>query len=137
MMFAPVLLAVSVLAQQPAYEPPMLPVVTLESLVADYGRYENQEIVIAAVVVTGLETSLIYLPIPSPPGQAHAMWVTLPRNISKKNGRLDRDFLKQAKERGQVTAILRGRFHGSDRRQFGHQNCCEFLFEITQVLSVG
>jgi hypothetical protein len=68
----------------------MLPVVTLESLVADYGRYENQEIVIAAVVVTGLETSLIYLPIPSPPGQAHAMWVTLPRNISKKGSRVNR-----------------------------------------------
>jgi len=137
MTFAPVLLAASVLAQQPAYESPMLPVVTLESLVANYHGYENQEIVIAAVVIMGLENSLIYLPIPAPPGQGHAMWVTLPRNISKKGSRLYRDFLEKAKERGQVTAILRGRFHGSDRRQFGHQNCCEFLFEITEVLSVG
>ena len=46
MTFASVLLVVSVLAQQPAYKPPTLPVVTLESLVADHRRYENQEIVI-------------------------------------------------------------------------------------------
>ncbi len=137
MTFAPVLFAVSLLAQQPAYKPPMLPVVTLESLVADYRRYENQEIVIAAVVITGPEGSMIFLPIPSPPGEAHAMFVIMPFNVAKRAGRLERQYLAQQKKGGSITAILRGRFHGADTRRFGHQNCCEFLFEITEVLTVG
>ncbi len=137
MTFAPALLAVSLLAQQPAYKPPMLPVVTLESLVGNYRRYDRQEIVIAAVVITGLENSLIYLPTPAAPGHAHAMWVTMPPKVSKGGGRLASDFVEKAKKGDQINAILRGRFHGSDKRQFGHQNCCEFLFEITEVLSVG
>jgi hypothetical protein len=47
--------------------PPTLTIVTLESLVANYPQYDNHEIVVAGIVITGLEGWMMYLPIPSLP----------------------------------------------------------------------
>jgi hypothetical protein len=137
LLFAPAILTISLLAQGPSSELPRLAIVTLEALVADYRPYDNREIVIAGVVIAGPEGSMIFLPIPSPPGQAHAMFVEMPLEVARKGGRLEREFLAREKKGGSITAILRGRFHGADRRRFGHQGCCEFLFQITNVLAVG
>jgi hypothetical protein len=67
MVFAPAVLAVSLLAQPQAPMPPTLTIVTLESLVANYPQYDNHEIVVAGIVITGLEGWMMYLPIPSLP----------------------------------------------------------------------
>jgi hypothetical protein len=138
MPFAPAaLLTISLLAQVAYSELPRLTVVTLETLVAEYRAYDNREIVIAGTVITGLEGSVMILPIPSPPGQTHAMFIEMPLSVARGGGRLEREYLAQEKKGGSITAILRGRFHGAATRTFGHQNCCEFLFEITKVLAVG
>jgi hypothetical protein len=137
MLFAHALLTVSLFTQIPYSDLPRLTVVTLETLVADYRPYDNREIVIAGIVTAGPEGSMMYLPVPSPPGQAHAMFVTVPLNVSRTGGRLEREFLERQNKAGSITAILRGRFHGADRPRFEYQSCCEFMFEITKVLSVG
>jgi len=125
------------LAIQQAAPLPALRIVSLEALAANYREYDGKDIVVAGIVIVGPESMFMAMAITSPPSEQDAMWVQMSSALAKKPGRLETEYLRQQKAGGLITAILLGRFEGSDRRAFGHQICCRFKLEITKVLSIG
>jgi len=126
----------ALLTLQPNAPLPALRVVTLEDLAAHYQAYESNEIIVAGIVIVGPESSFMAVPT-SRVGSQEEMWVQMQDALARHPGPLEAEYLRRMKLQGLVTAILRGRFHGSDHRSFGHQNCCRFEIDITSVLSVG
>ena len=86
---------------------------------------------------TEMTKMFMAMPITAPPSEQEAMWVQMSSALATKPGRLETEYLRQQKAGGLITAILRGRFEGRDRRAFGHLGCCRFKLEVTKVLSVG
>jgi len=132
-----VFMVVALLTLQPNAPLPTLRVITLEDLAAHYQTYESKESVAAGTVIVGPEGAFMAVPTSAPRSEEQLVWVDMPAALAKRPGPLEAEFLRRTKLQGLVTAILRGRFHGSDHRSFGHQNCCRFEIEITSVLSVG
>jgi hypothetical protein len=97
----------------------------------------GKDIVVAGIVIVGPESMFMAMPTASPSSEQEAMWVQMSSAVARKPGRIETEYLRQQKAGGLITAILRGRFEGSDRRAFGHQICCRFKLEITKVLSIG
>ena len=131
------LVVTALFAIQQAAPLPALHVVSLETLAANYREYDGKDIVVAGIVIVGPESMFMAMPITSPRSEQEAMWVQMSSALARKPGRLETEYLRQQKAGGLITAILRGRFEGSDRRAFGHLICCRFKLEVTKVLSVG
>jgi hypothetical protein len=135
-MFKALVIAALLLAQETA-PLPSLHVIPPESLPTNYKGFDGKEIVVAGVVIIGPESMFMAVPTTSRPSEQDLMWVQMSSALAKNPGPLEAEYLRRQRTRGLVTAILRGRFQGADRRMFGHQYCCRFNLEITQVLSVG
>lgn len=109
-----------------------------EALLSRWSRYQGQDVVVGGLVVFG-EGAIMYLPrLPDLPigdtDKTEAMSVIPSIAMERNPGRLELEYLKYAGTTAVV--LLRGRFTGAQTRQFGHQNCCRFRLEITEVLSV-
>jgi len=110
-----------------------------QALLAHWRDYQGQEVIVSGLVVFG-EGAIMYLPrrpelpIRDGPDQTEAMFVIPSISMEQNPGKLELDYLKYPGDG--VVARLRGRFVGAATRTFGHQNCCRFRLEVSQVLSL-
>jgi hypothetical protein len=122
---------------QPPPARPTLRIVPVEVLAARYRDFDETEVTMAGVVIGGEEGTIMYVTPAGDREPAGIMWIVLSERLARHPDALEREFACVLASRGAVTAILRGRFSGRERRQFGHQMCCRFKLEVTKVLSVG
>jgi hypothetical protein len=62
---------------------------------------------------------------------------TTSRRYPKKPDAATKRFISALKKHGRVDVLPQGRFESATGRSFGHQNRCEFRFEIVQVVRIN